>query len=64
MSNGVAALLRSGIHQTRIVTVRKTGPHRAGTLADLLAVMQTELRRIEIALARTPIQASFLDQAA
>ena len=38
----VAALLRSGIHENQIVAVRKTNPHRAGTLADLLAVMQTE----------------------
>lgn len=54
----VAALLRSGIHENQIVAVRKTSPHRAGTLADLLAVMQTDLRRIEVA-----IQASFLDAA-
>ena len=55
----VAALLRSGIHDNQIGAVRKTSSRRAGTLADLLAVMQTGLRRIEVA-----IQASFLDQAA
>ena len=60
----VAALLRSGIHENQIVAVRKTSPHRAGTLADLLAVMQTDLRRIEVALREVAIQASFLDQAA
>ena len=60
----VAALLRSGIHENQIVAVRKTNPHRAGTLADLLAVMQTDLRRIEVALREVAIQASFLDQAA
>ena len=27
----VTALLRSGIHETQIVAVRKTSPHRAGT---------------------------------
>jgi len=32
----IAALLRSGIHENQIVAVRKTSPHRAGTLADLL----------------------------
>ena len=37
----VAALLRSGIRENQIVAVRKTSQHRAGTLADLLAVMQT-----------------------
>jgi len=40
--------------------VRKTSPYRAGTLADLLAVMQTDLRRIEVALREVAIQASFL----
>jgi ParB/RepB/Spo0J family partition protein len=60
----VATLLRSGIHENQIVAVRKTSPHRAGTLADLLAVMQTDLRRIEVALREVAIQASFLDQAA
>jgi hypothetical protein len=60
----VAALLRSGIHENQIVAVRKTNPHRAGTLADLLAVMQTDLRRIEVAQCEVAIQASFLDQAA
>ena len=40
-------------------------PEKAGgTLADLLAVMQTDLRRIEVALREVAIQASFLDQAA
>ena len=29
--------------------MRRTGPHRAGTPAGLLAVMQTDLRRTEIA---------------
>ncbi len=60
----VAAALRSGIHENRIVAVRQTSPHREGTLADLLAVMQTDLRRIEAALREVAMQASFLDQAA
>ena len=60
----IAALLRSGIQENQIVAVRKTSPHRAGTLADLLAVMQTDLRRIEVALRSVAIQASFLDVAA
>ena len=60
----IATLLRSGIHENQIVAVRKTSLHRAGTLADLLAVMQTDLRRIEVAPREVAIQASFLDQAA
>jgi ParB/RepB/Spo0J family partition protein len=60
----VAALLRPGIHENQIVAVRKTSPHRAGTLAGLLAAMQTDLRRIEVALREVAIQASFLEAAA
>ena len=60
----VAALLRSGIHENQIVAVRKTSPHRAGRPGELAAVMQTDLRRIEVALREVAIQASFLDQAA
>ncbi len=59
----IAALLRSGIRENQIVAVRKTSPHRAGTLADLLAGTQTDLRRIEVALREVAIQASFLDAA-
>ena len=40
---------------------RRRGP---GTLADLLAVMQTDQRLIEVALREVAIRASFLDQAA
>ena len=60
----IAALLRSGIHDNQIVAVRKVSPHRAGTLADLFAAMQKDLRRIEVALREAAIQESFLDQAA
>lgn len=58
-----AALLRSGIHDNQIVPVRKTSPHRAGALADLLVAIQTDLRRIEVALREVAIQASFLEAA-
>ena len=60
----IAGLLRSGIQENQIVALRKTSPHRAGTLADLLAVMQTDLRRIEVALREVAIQANFLDTVA
>jgi hypothetical protein len=41
------------------LSLRRRGA--GGTLADLLAVMQTDLRRIEVALREVAIQASFLD---
>ena len=55
----VAALLRSGISDNQVVAVKKTNPHRAGHLADLLAVMQKDLRRIEVALRGAAVQADF-----
>jgi ParB family chromosome partitioning protein len=59
----VAALLRSGINDNQVTAVRKINPHRAGHLADLMAAMQKDLRRIEVALRETAVQASFLDAA-
>jgi ParB family chromosome partitioning protein len=56
----IATLLRSGIHENQIVAVRKVDPHRAGNLADVLAVMQKDLRRIEVGLREAAVQASFL----
>ena len=52
---GYSALMRSA--RTGEPAPAKAG----GTLADLLAVMQTDLRRIEVALREVAIQASFLD---
>ncbi len=59
----IANLLRSGISDNQIVAVRKTNPHRAGHLADLMAAMQKDMRRIELALREAAVQASFLDLA-
>ena len=56
----IAAMLRSGIRDNQVVAVRKTNPGRAAYLADLLAVMQKDLRRIEVALREAAVQASFL----
>ena len=56
----IASLLRHGIRDNQVVAVRRTNPHRAGNLADLLGVMQKDLRRIEIALREAAVQASFL----
>ena len=46
----IALMLRSGIHDNQIIAMRKTNPDRAAYLADLLGVMQKDLRRIEVAL--------------
>jgi ParB/RepB/Spo0J family partition protein len=54
----IAALLRSGINENQIVATKKTNPHRAGYLADLLAAMQKDMRRIEVALREAAVQAS------
>ena len=56
----IAALLRTGIHDNQVVAVRKVSPHRASNLADLFAMMQKDLRRIEVALREAAIQADFL----
>ncbi len=56
----IALMLRSGIHDNQIIAMRKTNPDRAAHLADLLGVMQKDLRRIEVALREMAVQASFL----
>lgn len=53
----VARLLQSGIRENEIVAVRKVDPTRAGTLADMLAAMQRDMRRIEVALRQAAVQA-------
>jgi len=54
----IAALLRSGISDNQIIATKKTNPHRAGHLAELLAAMQKDMRRIEVALREAAVQAS------
>jgi hypothetical protein len=44
----IALMLRSGIHDNQIVAIRKTNPDCAAHLADLLGVMQKDMRRIEV----------------
>ncbi len=56
----LAALLCESIRDNQMVCVRKANPHRAGPLADLLAAMQKDLRRIEVSLRETAIQAELL----
>jgi ParB/RepB/Spo0J family partition protein len=56
----VGNLLRASIRDNHVTAVRKVDPHRAGNLADLIGEMQKDLRRIELALRETAIQAGFL----
>ncbi len=56
----IALMLRTGIKDNDIVAVRKVNPHRSAHLADLFAVMQKDLRRIEVALREAAIQTEFL----
>jgi ParB/RepB/Spo0J family partition protein len=57
----IANMLRQGISDNQIVAVKKTNPQRAGHLADLMALMQKDMRRIEVALREAAVQASFLE---
>jgi ParB family chromosome partitioning protein len=56
----IAAMLRAGIDDNRIVAVKKVNAHRAAHLADLLGAMQKDIRRIEVALREAAVQATFL----
>jgi ParB family chromosome partitioning protein len=58
-----AALLRQGIHDNQVVALHKVNPSRASTLADLLAAMQRDIRRIEVALREVAIQQDLLGKA-
>lgn len=57
----IALMLGSGIHDNQIIAIRKTTPDRAAHLAELLDVMQKDLRRIEVALREMAVQASSLN---
>ena len=58
----IVSLINLGIRDNQIVAVRKTDPNRAEHVADLLALMQKDLRRIEVAFRSAAIQASFLGE--
>jgi len=64
MVERVGAMLRAGVRDNQIVAVKKINPDRAGTLADILAAMGKDIRRIEVALRETAIQAELLGVAA
>jgi ParB family chromosome partitioning protein len=55
----VAAMLRAGIHDNKVVAVKRINPQRADYLADLLAQMQKDVRRIELSLRQVSVQAEF-----
>jgi len=57
----IALMLRSGIHDNQIIAMRKTNQDPAAHLAELLGVMQKDLRRIEVALREMAVQASSLN---
>ena len=59
----IALMLRSGIHDKQIIAMRKTNPDRAAHLAELLGVMQKDLRRIEVALREMAVRQDFLTDA-
>jgi ParB/RepB/Spo0J family partition protein len=52
----VAALLRAGIRDNQVVAVRRVNPDRAEHLANLMAAMQKDMRRIELALREVAVQ--------
>ncbi len=56
----IAAMLRDGISENELVAVRKVNPNDADRLADLLALMVVDIRRIETGLRKVAAQASLL----
>lgn len=56
--NSVASMLRAGIAENQVTAIKKVNPSRAATIADTLAAMQTDLRRLENALRAVSIQHS------
>jgi molybdenum cofactor biosynthesis enzyme MoaA len=52
----VAAMLRAGIDNNVVTAVKKVNPHKAAALADMMAEMQKDLRRIETALRVAAVQ--------
>ena len=56
----VVATLRDSTVDNEIVAVKRVDPTRAGTLADLFAAMQGDLKRIEAALREAASQAPLI----
>lgn len=54
-----ALMLRTGIRDNQTTATHKVDFHRAGVLADQLAVMRKDVRRIEVALREAAIQGRF-----
>jgi ParB/RepB/Spo0J family partition protein len=60
MVEKMGLMLNACIKDNTVTAVRKVDPHRAGVLADVFGAMQRDLRRIELAMRETAIQADFL----
>ena len=60
MVERVGTMLRAAIRDNQIIAPRKTRPDRASTLADTMAVMSKDIRRIEVALREAAIQQELL----
>jgi ParB family chromosome partitioning protein len=60
MVQSMSNLLNASVRDNQITILKKINPDRAGTLADLFAAMQKDLRRIEVALRSAAVQADFL----
>jgi ParB/RepB/Spo0J family partition protein len=52
----LAAFLASSIKDNKIIAVRRVNPDRAEHLANLMAAMQKDMRRIELALREVAVQ--------
>jgi ParB family chromosome partitioning protein len=52
----LAAFLASSIKDNKIVAVRRVNPDRAEHLANMMAAMQKDMRRIEVALREVAVQ--------
>jgi ParB family chromosome partitioning protein len=55
--DNIAAFLRAGIDDNVVTAVRKVDPGRAETIAEILAVMQKDLHRMETAFRVAAVQA-------
>lgn len=64
MVERVGAMLRAGVRDNQIIALKKVNPDRASTLADILAAMGKDIRRIEVALREAAVQAELLAGAA
>lgn len=60
MVTQVASMLNRSVRDNEIIALRKVNRDRANTLADMFKAMQSDLRRIEVALRQSAIQTDLL----